>query len=78
MCKWTSQAYFTLHGLLQGPHLKSQYVLKQHFKNFLNICLHVLNKTNKQTLIKCLEPTHQKIMYVPIWLSFTKLCSVLL
>ena len=50
MCKWASQAYLSLHGLLQGPPLKSQDVLKQHFKNFLNACLHVLNKkTNKQT-----------------------------
>ena len=32
------------------PLSKSQDVLKQYFKNFLNACLHVLNEqTNKQT-----------------------------
>ena len=38
MCKFAFQAYLRLHGLLQGPPLKSQDVLKEHFKNFLNAC----------------------------------------
>ena len=52
MCTWASQAYLSFHELLQGPPLKSHEVLKQHFKNFLNACLHVLNaQTNIQTLV---------------------------
>ena len=50
MCKWPSQAYLSIFGLLQGYPLNSQDVLKQHFTNFLNAGLHLLNKqTNKQT-----------------------------
>ena len=49
MSKWASQAYLRLHGLLQGPPLKSQDVLKQHFKNFSDACLRVPNEQKKQT-----------------------------
>ena len=48
MCKWASQAYVSVHWLLQDHSLKSQDVLQQHFKNFLNACLHVLNGQKKQ------------------------------
>ena len=50
MCKWASQAYLSLHGLLQGPPLKITRCLKTRFQEFL-ACLHVLNKQTKNISI---------------------------
>ena len=58
MSKWASKAYLRLHGLLQGPPLKSQGFLKQHFKNF-QMYVYVYG-TNKKTNKELMSETKQK------------------
>ena len=44
--------------------------------SWMHVYMYWTNKQTNKHKYSCLEPTHQNVLYVPCWLSFTKFCSV--